>query len=68
MFTISYLEVIYFRICAIVMFWFSLDTLILNLVVFSLCMTLHFGDITTSSKKILSTVAGRWRVRSLHTT
>ena len=47
------------------MFWFSLDTLILNLVVFSLCMTLNFGDITTSiatsSKKILSTVAGRWR-------
>ena len=38
------------------MFWFSL-----NLVVFSLCMKLNFGDITTSSKKILSTVAGRWR-------
>ena len=32
------------------MFWFSLYTLISNLVVFSLCMTLHFGDITTSSK------------------
>ena len=49
------------------MFWFSLDTLILNLVVLSLCMTLHFEDITTlvcditTSKNILSTVAGRWR-------
>ena len=26
------------------MFWFSLDTLILNPVVFSLCMTLNFED------------------------
>ena len=43
------------------MFWFSLDTLILNPFVFSLYMTLNFEDITTSSKKILSSVAGRWR-------
>ena len=44
------------------MFRFSLDMLISNLVDFSLCMMLNFGDKLRAQKKILSAVAGRWRV------
>ena len=47
------------------MFRFSLDMLISNLVDFSLCMTLNFGDKLRAQKKILSTVAGRWRAQSI---
>ena len=41
------------------MFRFSLDMLISNLVDFSVCMTLNFGDKLRAQKKILSAVAGR---------
>ena len=44
------------------MFRFSLDMLISNLVYFSLCMTLNFGDKLRAQKQILSAVAGRWRL------
>ena len=39
------------------MLWFGLDTRILNLVVISLRMMVHFGEITMSSKNNLPALA-----------
>ena len=47
------------------MFRYSLDMLISNLVDFSLCMTQNFGDKLRAQKKILSAVAGRWRLEAI---